>query len=252
MTRITEDQHNLLCQIVDGYAEVKEEFYFSTAMGVGTTMQHAGVEGRESVDHGDIEELWKLGLIDVTPSSVAMSGRLRPTAEGTHHVGEARRLESIARSDNAISSGSEGSRVAWDATLPVLEAVVELYDRADAGEDVSQTQVNGHLGREDGDSDTSRSFEVLERGGYVHGTASIDQLAGALTVVPTEKALKLLAGWPADGEVALERLVAALQAKIELTSDEEEKGKLRQVLDAVQGIGENVAAEVLTNVMMGG
>lgn len=253
MARITEDQHNLLCQIVDGYAEVKEEFYFSTSMGIGTTMQHAGVEGRESVDHGDIEELSNLGLIDVTlAAGTAMAGRLRPTANGIHHVEEARRLESIARADNAISSGSDILRIAWDATLPVLETVVALYDQADAGDDVSQMQVNQRLGREDGDSNTSRAFEVLERGGYVQGTASIDPLPGALTVVPTEKALKLLAGWPADGEVALERLIAALQTQIDATTDEEEKGKLRRVLDAVQGVGENVAAEVLTKVMMGG
>jgi hypothetical protein len=250
--RITEDQHNLLCQIVDGYAEVKEEFYFSTGMGVGTTMQHAGVEGRESVDHGDIEELWNLGLIAVTPGSAAMSGRLRPTAEGVHHVEEARRLEGIVRADNAISSGSGGSRIAWDVTLPVLEAVVALYGQADAGEDVSQMQVNQRLEREDGNPDTSRAFEVLEQSGYLHGTASIDQLPGALTVIPTERALQLLAGWPADGEVALARLIGALQTKIDSTEDEEEKGQIRRVLDAVQGVGENVAAEVLTKVLMGG
>jgi hypothetical protein len=130
--------------------------------------------------------------------------------------------------------------------------VVHLYDQADAGQDVSQTQVNQRLEREDGDPDTSRAFEVLERGGYVQGTASIDGLPGALTVVPTERALQLLAGWPADGEVALARLIATLQTQIDATSDEEEKGKLRRVLDAVQGVGENVAAEVLTKVMMGG
>lgn len=252
MTKITEDQHNLLCQIVDGYAKVKEEFYFSTSMGIGTMMQQVGVKGRESVDHGDIEELWNLGLIDMTPGRTAMSGRLRPTAGGIHHVEEARRLESIARADNAISSGSGASRIAWDATLPVLQAVVDLYDQADAGEDVSQMDVNQRLERRDGDSDTSRAFELLARSDYVVGIDSIENVPGPLTVAPTEKALKLLAGWPADGEVALERLIAALQAQIEATSDEEEKGKLRRVLDAVQGVGENVAAEVLTKVMTGG
>jgi hypothetical protein len=250
--RITQDQHNLLCQIVDGYAEVKEEFYFSTGMGIGTTMQHAGVEGRESVDHGDIEELANLGLVAVTPGNSPMSGRLRPTADGIHHIGEARRLEAIRRADHAISPGSDASRIAWDTTLPVLQAVVDLYAQADAGEDVSQGQVNQRLERQDGDPDTSRAFEVLERSGYVQGTASIDQLPGALTVVPTERALQLLAGWPADGEVALARLISALQTQIAATIDEEEKGKVRRVLEAVQGVGENVAAEVLTKVITGG
>ncbi len=252
MSRITGDEYNLLCQIVDGHAEAKEEFYFSTGMGIGTTMRHASIHGRQNVDHGDIEELWRLGLVDVTPGSTAMSGRVRPTGDGIHHVEEARRLEAITRADDAISSGSGASRIAWDATLPVLQAVVDLYAQADAGEDVSQMQVNQRLERTDGDSDTSRAFEVLERGGYVQGTASIEQLPGALTVVPTERALQLLAGWPADGEVALARLIAALQTQIDATSDEEEKGKLKRVLDAVQGVGENIAAEVLTKMMMGG
>lgn len=250
--RITDDQHNLLCLIVDGYADVKEEFYFSTGMGIGTMMQQAGIGGRDSVDHGDIEELWDHGLIAVTSGSSPMSGRLRPTAEGIHHVKEARRLEAIARADDAISSVSGTSRIAWGTTLPVLQAVVDLYAQADAGEDVSQMQVNQRLEREDGDSDTSRAFEVLERSEYVQATASIEQLPGALTVVPTERALQLLEGWPGDGEVALARLIAALQTQIDATVDEDEKGKVRRVLDAVQGVGENVAAEVLTKVMMGG
>ncbi len=113
-------------------------------------------------------------------------------------------------------------------------------------------QVNQRLEREDGDPDTSRAFEVLERSEYVQGTASIEQLPGALTVVPTERALQLLEGWPADGEVALARLLTALQTEIDSTDDEEEKSKLRHVLDAVQGVGENVAAEVLTKVLTGG
>lgn len=250
--RITQDQHNLLCQIVDGYAALKEEYYFSTGMGIGTTMQHAGVEGRESVDYGDIEELGTLGLIAVSPGNSAMSGRLRPTAEGIHYVDEARRLEGIARADKAISSGSTGSRIAWDVTLPVLEAVVEVYGHAEAGEDVSQMQVNQRLERDDGDSATSRAFEVLERSGYLQGTASIEALPGPLTVVPTERALQLVEGWPADGEVALARLIAALQTQIDSTNDEDEKGKIRRVIDAVQGVGENVAAEVLTKVITGG
>jgi len=250
--RITEDQHDLLCQIVDGYEEHKEEFYVSTALGVGTTIDHPSIEGGErGIHYPDVEQLWHLGLVSMTPEG-QMSGRLYPTAEGIHHVAEFRRLDAIARADNAISPGPGTSRIDWDATLPVLQAVVDLYAQGEAGEDVSQMQINQHLARPDGDSDTSRAFELLERSGYVEGTASIDQLPGALTVVPTERALQLLAGWPADGEVALARLISALQAQIDATADEEEKGKLKRALDAVQGIGEGVAVEVLTKVMMGG
>jgi|SRR5689334_4143479 len=252
MTRITEDQYDLLSQVVDGYAEGKEEFYFSTGAGIGTTMQHAGIEGRESVNHGDIEELWDLGLIDVTPGNSPMSGRLRPTAEGIYRVNEQRRIDAITRTDEAISSGSGESSVTWRAILPVLEAVVDLYGQVPASQDVSQAQVNQRLEREEDSPETSRAFEVLERGGYLEGRVEVDQTPGPLTVAPTEKALQLLAEWPADGAVALERFVATLQARIDASDDEEERGKLQRVLDAVQGVGENIVAEVLTKVMMGG
>jgi hypothetical protein len=108
---------------VDGYAEVKEEFYVSSALGVGTTIDHPSIEsGERAVDFPDVEQLWTLGLISMTPESSPMSGRLYPTADGIHHVEEVRRLESITRADDAISSGSGASRIAWDTTLPVLQA----------------------------------------------------------------------------------------------------------------------------------
>ncbi|HEX8688724.1 MAG TPA: hypothetical protein VF729_00610 [Solirubrobacterales bacterium] len=256
MSRITDEQFELLARIVDAYWTLnalgqKLDLVYISASGGLTFLDHHAMEGRPQIDYPDLEELESHGLVVLKPSR-ERSGSLYPTAQGKHVVEEQRRIEQIARADNAIGDGSGGSKIAWDATLPVLQAVVELYAQAAAGEHISQMQVNQRLGREDGDSDTSRAFEVLEQGGYVQETASIDGLPGALTVVPTEKALQLLAGWPADGEVALARLVAALQTQIDATSDEEEKGKLKRALDAVQGIGENVAAEVLTKVMMGG
>lgn len=258
MTRITGEQFELLEAIVDAYwtkleSGQKLDFMYFTEGGMrGTFIQHPSLDPNpRSVDYGDLEELESLGLVRLSHSR-DRSGSMVPTADAKHVVEEQRRLQEIARADAAISAGRSGSGISWDATLPVLEAVVDLYGKASAGEDVSQVAVNQRLEREENDSDTSRAFEVLERGGYVQGTASIDALPGALTVVPTEKALQLLANWPADGVVALERLVAALQARIESTSDEEEKGKLRRVLDGLQGVGENVAAEVLTKVMMGG
>lgn len=255
MSRITDEQFELLARIVDAYWTLnaqgqKLDLVYLSASGALTFLDHHAIEGRPQIDYPDLEELESHGLVVLKPSR-ERSGSLYPTADGKHLVEEQQRLEGIVRADAAISPGG-GSGVSWEATLPVLQAVVDLYDQADAGDDVSQMQVNQRLGREEGDSDTSRAFEVLERSGYLQGTASIEQISGALTVVPSERALQLLAGWPADGAVAVERLVATLQARIEATFDEEEKGKLRRVLDAVQGVGENITAEVLTKVMMGG
>jgi hypothetical protein len=176
-----------------------------------------------------------------------------PTTEGRNLVEEQRRIAAIVRADAAISGdGNERSSVNWEAVFPVLKGVVDLYGDAGAGHDVSQMQVNQGLGREDDDSHTSRAFEVLERGDYLEGRMSVDQVAGPLTVAPTEKALQLLADWPADGAVALERFVATLETRIDTATDAEEKDKLRAVLGAVQGVGQELAADVLAKVIMGG
>lgn len=250
--RTTEDQHKLLCQIVDGYEEVKEEFYYSTA-GRGTTIHQPSVGVESPIDYPDLEQLAAQGFVSMTAQEdLAMTGSVYPTAEGIHHVNEQCRLEAIVKADQAISPGSGGLGVSWEATLPVLQAVVDLYSEASAGEDISQVQVNQRLGREEGNPDTSRAFEVLERAGYLEGKASFSELPGSPLVAPTEKALQLLAGWPASGAVVFERLIGGLQAQIDATADEEEKGKLKRALDAIQGIGKGVAVEVLTKVMMGG
>ncbi len=256
MARITDEQFELLARIVDAYwtpsaQGQKLDLVYISASGSLTFLDHHAIEGRPQIDYPDLEELESHSLVVLKPSR-ERSGSLYPTADGKHLVEEQRRIEQITRADAAIGDGSGGSRISWEATLPALQAVVDLYAQVGAGEDVSQMQVNQRLERKDGDSDTSRAFEVLERGEYFEGTTSIDGLPGALTVVPTEKALQLLAGWPADGAVALERLVGTLQARIDASSDEDEKGRLKRVLNAVQGVGENVAAEVLTKVMLGG
>jgi len=164
---------------------------------------------------------------------------------------EQRRIQGIIRADIAISPGG-GSRIGWDDTLPVLETVVDLYPGAPPGLGVSQGQVNERLSRNENDLNTSRQFEMLEQAGYIKGFLETDQVPGPLMAAPTEKALKLLAGWPADGAMALERLLAALQAQIDATTDEQEKGNLRTVLSAVQGISQELAASVLAKVIMGG
>lgn len=251
MPRMTDDQHNLLREIVDGHAQVKEEFYYSTA-GDGTTMQQPSVEGERAVDYPDIEQLSQLGFISLTPQEgLAMTGSLYPTGDGIHEVEERRRIESIVRTDGAISEGDRMG-IGWDDTLPVLQAVVELYPDAPPGLGVLQARVNERLGRDEGDLDTSRKFEMLAEAGYVKGYLESDQVPGPLMAAPTEKALKLLKGWPADGAVALERLVVALEARIDASGDEEERGKLRSVLAAIQAVGQELAAEVMAKVILGG
>jgi hypothetical protein len=252
---ITEEQLELLEGLVDAYwgdgKGAKEEFVFSSTWQGGTSIHQFQVNGRESVAYGDIEELAAQGFISMTHSdSASRSGTLRPTAAGQTEVEKQRRVAEITRADLAISAGGPG--VGWEATLPVLETVMDLYDQASAGEDVSQMQVAKQLGREEGDSGVSRAFEVLERNGYVvAGGMNIDSIPGPLTVAPTEKAMQLLAGWPTSGEAAVEKLISILDERIDSTPDEEKKGKLRALRDSLIDVGEGIAAEVMVKVLTG-
>ncbi|HEY2717364.1 MAG TPA: hypothetical protein VGI73_14190 [Solirubrobacterales bacterium] len=257
---ITDEQLELLEAIVDAYwtrvstsTGQKIDFTVSTpGGGVGTFIEHPGLEpSRLSVDFGDLSELAHKGLIRLEGSR-PKSGAMLPTAEGKAVVGEQRRVAAVIRADAAISGGDGSSAIDWEAVFPILKAVVDLYGEAEAGHDVSQMEVNQRLKRDDSDLSTSRAFEVLQRDNYLEGRMSVDQVPGPLTVAPTGRALQLLAGWPADGAVAFERLVASLESRIAESSNDEEKGKLRAVLGALQEIGQDLAASVLAKVIMGG
>lgn len=254
MAPITEEQLDLLEIVVDAYwsnevGQRKHDFQFSTGMRTGGGLQHPALGDEErGVDVGDIEELENLGLLNVNWRG-DLDGSFRPSAEGKRVVEEQRRIRKVAEADKAISGG-RGPGIGWEAALPILQAIVDLYDEGQAGEDVSQPQVCRRLGREDNDSGVSRAFEILERSGYVLGEMQIESLPGPLTVVPTEKALQLLAGWPTSGDAAAQKLLSILDERIEEAPDEE-KGKLQRLRDSVVDIGESITAEVLVKLMTG-
>jgi len=255
LARITGEQFQLLEKAVDAYwsnedGQQKHDFHFSTGMGAGTGLQHPALGDEETpVDVGDVEELANLGLLNVNWRG-DLNGSFRPTAEGKGVVEEQRRIREVVKADRALSGGG-GAGIGWEQTLPVLQAIVELYDEAGPGEDVSQPQACQRLERNENDAGVSRAFEVLETSGYVSGGMEIDSLPGPLTVAPTEKALQLLAGWPASGDAAAQKLLSILEERIEQAPDEKEKGKLRALRDSFVDIGEGVAAEVLVKLMTG-
>jgi hypothetical protein len=258
---ITQEQMELLRDIVDAYwtpdeSGRKHDFMIYTAGGgAGTTIQHAALpggprtveKGERSVDAPDLDELEANQFIRLEGTS--RSGSMHPTTLGQQAVREHRQLEHIARTGSGdMAASASGSGVGWRDTLPVLEAVVELYPQAPPGFGVSQMRVNQRLGREEEDLRTSRAFEMLD-GTYIEGRMKTDQVPGPLMAIPTERALQLLAGWPGDGVVAFERLISALESQIAAATDEVERSKLRAVLDAVRGVGEGIVAEILTRVI---
>jgi hypothetical protein len=65
--------------------------------------------------------------------------------------------------------------------------------------------------------------------------------------------LRQVAGWPAGpGQEVLEKLVTVLNAKIEKTPSEEERGRLRRFRDAALSLGQDLASDVLAKVLTEG
>jgi hypothetical protein len=259
---ITGEQMKLLEDFVDAYwtphENGKDKFHVYTAGGAGTTIGHRSFEPGPNMnedterraDPGDIEELASYGLIDL--DGHGRKGAFHPTADGKRVVEEHREKLRVVVADAQLSGGGGGSGIDWGSALPVLQAVVDLMPSVSPGDGVSQGQINAHLGRGAEDPDTGVKLEMLVEAGYIASViAGFDQMAGPLTVKPREKALQLLAGWPADGTVAVERLLAVLDRQIATTADEEEKGKLQAFRDAASNLGQSVAAQVLTKVIMG-
>jgi hypothetical protein len=133
------------------------------------------------------------------------------------------------------------------------EAVHELFPTVPSHRGVSQQAINAKLGRDEDSPHTGLALRKLEEAGYVikkFGSAGVE---GPLFCEPAPKALELLAGWPTERADALfARLIERLEARIEATPDEEEKGKLRQVLESVRAVGQGVMAAVIADTITAG
>ena len=137
----------------------------------------------------------------------------------------------------------------WDTEVrPVLDAVyraIRNHPKPEFG--VSQEDVNDELGREATDMATAFALDNLVSAGFLtERMKRIDQQTGPGTVELTEKALRIVAGWPSTPTDALyASLVAEINAQIEI-ADAEEKSKLERFRDFAVGAGRDVIVAVLT------
>jgi hypothetical protein len=139
----------------------------------------------------------------------------------------------------------------WHAVVfPVLSAVYDAYPNAYAELGVDQRMVNAQLGRDAADQETARVLDELVRAGYLVKTADTDQGIGPAFCRLSEKGLRLVAAWPSP-DSAVASLLAALDEQIEEVESEEEKGKLRELRDAVGQLSREVVADVLAKILTG-
>ena len=248
---LPERQANLLAeldQIYDG-----EELLYSRSMR-GATVQHPSRGGRLSAQQGDLLELRDLQLIAWRDGSDPSHAFIRVTAQGRAAIAELRER------DDAMSSPIEPPPEArtmpfdWESeALPVLTAVMSAYSSVQPHRGVMQAAINAELGREQHDERTGLVLAKLEEAKFITGKLGADQVVGPLSCEPAPRALELLAGWPTSrADHALTLLVSRLEKRLEETTDEEEKGRIRRLLSSLREVGEGVMVSVLTDVITGG
>ena len=137
------------------------------------------------------------------------------------------------------------ARSTWQARdLPILEAVAAA-EEADAAID------SDGLATATGLSETAvaRGLAALLDGDYISGDDESSQTTpfALLDVRLRERGRQAVGQWPSEDP--FDGLVAVLEARLAEETNAERKGKLGALLDALRGVGRDVAVAVLTDLV---
>ena len=127
---------------------------------------------------------------------------------------------------------------------PILDAIVEEEETSPV---VMMEKVHLRAGLEK--AVFSRGLRALHDAAYVRGQPLFNYQGFEFALGPmhlTERGRREVGQWPGDAYAAL---VAELEARIAATADDQEKGRLRSLLDGVVGVGRDVAVDVLSKVV---
>ena len=127
----------------------------------------------------------------------------------------------------------------------VLRTVVRLY-KAER-RPIPAREVAAALGMEY--TDVADAYANLELGRYVHGARNERTISDHVFGI-TERALYATGVWPTP-ETALDRMVAALEAIVENTDDDDTRSRARRVLDGLTGAGKQIGISVATAAITG-
>lgn len=214
------------------------------AMVEGPSLQHYGLpDGSIGVDIGDLEELAAKGLVAFLERRNMYDGQLRVTAEGERH---AQVLEQLRR---GLPRNTPRISLAWEDTLPVLQAALDTWEKAGAPElGVSKRDVAVELGRGPDDEHLDASLRQLQKADYLDSG-----LYEMTSVVPTARTHQLLSDWPREGsDVLYQRLLEVLDSRIEDAGTTEERTKLQAARDRFIDLGQVVVGEILASLATGG
>ncbi|WKG01379.1 hypothetical protein [Mycolicibacterium sp. HK-90] len=125
--------------------------------------------------------------------------------------------------------------------LPVLRAVVDIYDRT--GRTIKPPQIEQECGLDE--ETVQRALRALNREPYFEKVTTASGGLILLVGAPTGAAFRVAGQWPTP-ENQLERMVAALEAAAnEDGRPEEERGRIRQAILTLRGAAYQVAIGAL-------
>lgn len=221
---------------------MRPQFLLAKAGGMSQTVTHPGLPDDEiPCEEAEVLDLEQAGYL-----------RFHSTERGiifdVTRAGRRRAVEFDGAHQASAGGLVEQHALDWSSrVLPVLNALARAYSRAPSSLGVRTEVIVEELGPDADDHLVALTLEELGRAGYLEETLGGDQLPGPAASRLTEKGLQVTAGWPtASGEVALDRLLAMIEQRIEAATTEEERSKWKRLRDGVAGVGRDVFVGVLT------
>jgi hypothetical protein len=236
-------------------------------IGGSTLAHHALKESPAGVDEALLEEMHAKGLVSIDYGQ--NNWTITPTEFGRNVVDEDRRIngvELLADTDALVEALSRQAQsanpLAWPAVRPVLAALRTYWQSSGfSRHGIPLPALLAALPDECG-TVFAATVRALVNGGYLEPTGvlggKVTDDDGRVTEIPgevmvTEKAHKILDGWPgAAPEELVENLLAVLAVAAADEQDPARKRRLESLASTIREIGVSVTSEVIAKVLTGG
>ena len=171
----------------------------------------------------------------------------RPSTPRCPAVPVTRAKLAVVSEDSDLKSTDEHAEDTWfSRDLPVLVAIVTLYDRESFGfityeQIAEQTGLSGDV--------VSRSMRALRGGGYIETPPAGGRDLSQHLVTGVSPAARVVTGqWPSESSV-VERLLVALEAESRSAPTEEQRARLRRLRQALIEAGTLLVAKIIGEVV---
>jgi hypothetical protein len=202
-------------QLDDGNYDTFQLYFSGDSEGEAELIGHDG----ERVPEGPIQELDRLGYIDMRPEPGKRLGPFSITSEGR------------SLGAQLVSVGDGAVDLSWPAVEPVLRQIHNIWKR----EGAPQLGISGAaiMGEIEPSVQTAQFVAILQELARADWIEYRQGMGPPLPqgVRPTSRTLAWFEGWPTeDARIAGEQFIALLEERIDAEPDAEKQSKLRAAL----------------------